>query len=281
LFDVAGYTSGVQAFIPYVTFLGNQHLGLTLPSAAPGLLPPIGAGRANLSDKDGFGQPNFSAFFYPINDPVSGTYAVISPWISPPLSNFNKNDSLNAAQNVWTYEMETGFRTTLLGTPTTQNVSLEVWGEGYLYGHNTSSADVIPEVTADNLPPIYAFAHQFINPEIPGANPISPKTVLPATFREQPTAELRVYLPIQVFPPTRATITPGFYQSFGGKQTYKLDANGEVLDTGNRTNETQFRIYASTFLSKSIQVLAAGYIDVAAHGQPLNRTFVVRLGVFF
>ena len=54
-----------------------------------------------------------------------------------------------------------------------------------------------------------------------------------------------------------------------------------MVDSGSRTNETQVRLIASTFLSHSLAVMLAGYFDVAAHGGPLNRTVLLRLGVFF
>ncbi len=279
-FSLGGYSSGVQVFVPRVWFLGQQRVGTSLPSAAPGLLPPIGRGRADLSAQNGFGQPNFGAFIFPINDKVTGTYLLFGPWIDPPVSSFNKNDSVNPGENVWTYEAESAFHTTLLGTPKTPNLQLEIWGEGYLYGQNSSSAVVSPQVTADDLPPIYAFAHAHINPAIPGGNPISPKSATPATFREQPTAEMRVYLPYQFYPRTAAFVAPGFFQSFGGKQTYKVNGLG-VIDSGNRTNETQLRLVAGTFLTPTVQVLAAGYYDLAARGGALNRTVVVRLGLLF
>jgi hypothetical protein len=281
LFSLDGYTAGVQAYIPYIAFLGQQQVGVNLPSAAPGLLPPIGAGKANFSRNSGFGQPNLSAFIYPINNPETGTYAVISPWISPPVSSFSKNYALNPGQNAWNYELELGYRMQLIGKPTEPNLAVEFWGEGYLFGQNSSSSDVSPTVTANNLPPEYAFAHQYINAAIPGANPIQTQTVIPATFREQPSEEFRVYLPYEFAPAMRAFVAPGFFQSFGGKQTYKIHANGEVVDSGNRTNETQLRLVAGTFISPSAQIMVAGYYDLAARGAPVNRTILVRLGIFF
>ncbi len=278
-FDIDGYLSGVQLFVPRVWFLGQQHVGVNLPSAAPGLLPPIGRGRADLSAQNGFSQPNFGAFIFPINNKATGTYLVVGPWIAPPVSSFNKQAGLNPAENVWTYEAELGYHTTLLGTPKTQNLQLEAWGEGYLYGQNGGSASVSSEVTANDLPASYALAHAFINPAIPGGNPIVRQTFTSARFREQPTAEMRLYLPFQFYPKTAAFVAPGFFQSFGGKQTYKV--SGGVIDSGSRTNETQLRLVAGSFVTPNIQLMAAGYYDINAHGGPLNRTVVVRLGLLF
>ncbi len=280
-FSFAGFTGGVQVYAPYVAFLGSQTVGTYLPSAAPGLLPPIGQSTAHLSDQGGFAQPNFSAYFYPINNPLTGTYAVIAPWISPPISSFNKNAGLNPAQNAWTYELETGFRTRLLGTPSGRNLSMELWGEVYLRGQNGNSAYVSPAVTADDLPPIYSYAHDYINPAIPGGNPIMGQTATAATFREQPTEEVRMYLPYEFAPAALAFVAPGFYQSFGGKQTYQLHSNGAVVDSGNRTNETQLRLILAGFINRHTQLMLGGYYDIAAHGQPETRTVLFRAAFIF
>jgi hypothetical protein len=281
-FEINGVEAGVQAYEPYVAFLGQQTLGVSnIPSAAPGLLPAYGAGRANLSASSGFGQPNLGAFFFPINDPATGTYLVIAPWISPPISSYNKNSNLNAGSNQFVYEMEVGFRKILFGTPTTRNLTISMWGEIYGFGNNNHAGDVSPSVSANNIPAIYTFAHNFINPAIPDANPLRTASTAGATLREQSSEEFRVYLPYQFFPATAAFIAPGFYQSFGGKQTYKLHGSGAVIDSGNRTNESQLRLVAGTFVSTSMQVLLVGGYDIANHGGPLNRSFEIRIAKFF
>jgi hypothetical protein len=279
-FYAGGFVSGVQVYIPYVNFLGGQEAGVAnIPSAAPGLLPAYGAGRASLSHENGFDQPNFGAFTFLINRPVTGTYFVVGPWIAPPVSSFNKNASLNPAQNVWIYEAEAALRTVLLGTPATQNLAIEVWGEAYVFGGNNNSAFTTPEISANNIPPIYSFAHA-LDPLIPATNPLQTAAATPASFHEQPSEEFRVYLPYEFLPHMHAFIAPGLFQSFGGKQTYTL-RNGETVDSGNRTNETQLRLVASTFLSPTFQVMAVGDYDVAARGGPLNRTVELRLLKFF
>ncbi len=278
-FNVDGFLSGVQVYEPYVTFLGKQEAGIGNIPGVGGGLPAYGAGRADLSRQNGFGQPNFSVFSYLVNDPQSGTYFVVSPWIAPPISSFNKNVSLNPGQNSWTYEIELGFRAVLIGTPTTPNLSVELWSESYMYGDNHNSAYVSPAVSANNIPGAYAGAH-FFNPLIPDANPLQRSSATPATFHEQPSQEFRVYLPYEFAPATRAFIAPGLYQSLGGKQTYTL-RNGQKVDSGNRTEETQLRLVAATFVSPTIQVMAVGEYDLIAHGQPLNRNFEIRILKFF
>lgn len=272
-FDVGGFVSGVQVYVPYVNFLGSQAAGVA------NIPPSYGPGHASLSNKSGFGQPYFGAFSFLINKPETGTYFVVGPWIAPPVSSFNKNADLNPAQNVWIYEAEVALRTVLLGTPTTKNLSIEIWGEAYLFGDNNNSAYAIPEVSANNIPPIYSYAHA-LNPLIPDTNPLQTAASLPASFHEQPSEEFRVYLPYEFIPHMHAFIAPGLYQSFGGKQTYTL-RDGETVDSDNRTNETQLRLVASTFLSPTFQFMAVGDYDVAAHGGPLNRTVELRFLKFF
>ena len=154
-FSVGGFTAGVQGYASYVTFAGNQRLGIPgIPAPASGL-PGFGAGREQLTSEDGFGQPNLGAFIYPVQLPASGTYAVISPWISPPIGNFDSGDSLRASKHAWTYELEGGVRTTLLGAPAGRNLSIEVWDTVYFFGHNDSDQVVSPEVDADAIPALY------------------------------------------------------------------------------------------------------------------------------
>ncbi len=284
-FDVAGFLSGVQVYEPYVGFIGGQQVGVRniagpdVP-ALGGQLPAYGAGRANLSHSSGFGQPNLGVFSYLIDNPATGTYGVVAPWISLPVSGFNKNASLNAGQNVFTYELELGFRTILFGTPTTQNLAVELWSETYGFGSNNSSALVEPEVTANNIPAIYGLYHALSGGAIPDSNPLQAASVTGARFHEQPSQEIRVYLPYEFLPATQGFVAPGFYQSFGGKQTYTLQ-NGAKVDSGNRTNETQIRLLAASFVSPTIQVMLIGEYDVQAHGQPLNRNVEFRIAKFF
>ncbi len=271
-FNVDGVLFGAQGYLPYVTFLGSQEAGIrNIPTPVAGL-PNFGPGHASLSHESGFAQPSLGMFAFPINNPATGTYAVIAPWIDPPISSFNKNDYLNPSPNVWTYELELGFRKILFGTPSTKNLTIEVWGEGYIFGENSNSAYVSPTVYANNIPAIYTLFGVH--------NPIQTSSSVPATFHEQPSEEFRIYLPYEIYPATGAFITPGFYQSFGGKQTYTL-RNGTSVDSGNRTNETQLRLLLQTFITPTLAVTLAGDYDIAAHGEPLNRTFEVRFAKFF
>jgi hypothetical protein len=284
-FDVGSTEAGLQVYEPYVAFLGPQEAGVqNIPGpnvpALGGQLPSYGAGRANLSHSSGWGQPNFGAFLFPVNHPKTGTYLVIAPWISPPISGYNKNSNLNPGNNVWTYEMEAGFRTTLFGTPTTKNLSVSVWGEAYWFGDNTNSAYVSPSVSAVGIPPIYSVYNALSGGLIPDQNPLAASSVTPATFHEQSSEEFRIYFPYEFAPAMGAYIAPGFYQSFGGKQTYTL-RNGAKVDSGNRTDESQLRLIAASFVSPTLQVMLVGEYDVANHGGPLYRTVELRLAKFF
>ncbi|MDE8346600.1 MAG: hypothetical protein POH28_10580, partial [Acidocella sp.] len=137
-----------------------------------------------------------------------------------------------------------GFHQILAGTPTGKNVALEAWGEGYFYSNNRSFGP-----------------HE--------------------TYREQPGGEIRIYLPITIDPAIGGTIAPGFFQSFGGKQTVAVQGTPIVVDTGNRTNESQLRLTGSMFVNPTTQVMVVGEYDVGVHGGFLNRSIELRLAKFF
>lgn len=267
-FSLAGHNAGIQFYLPYVTYLGGQRLGINdLGSAAPGL-PSLGPGHVDLSRTNGFAQPNFGAFFFPVANRQTGTYFLIGPWIAPPISSFNKNNDLNASQNLWTFESELSFRTILFGTPKTRNLALVLWEENYFYLSNPNSAEAGEIISADTIPPVYR--------ALGASNPVRILPAENATLREQPTTELRVYLPYEIVPATHFYIAPGLYQSFGGKQTYKINGVG-VVDTGNRTEETQLRLVASSYVSPTLQILLAADYDIAAHGAPYQRSLELRI----
>lgn len=243
-FSVDGMTAGVQAVQPYAIFLGDQVRGL--PQA-----PPDGApGRIPLSHSNGFLQPSFGAFLFPVARPETGTYLVGGFWFSPPIGQYNTTANLTITQNLWSGELEIGARTLLLGTPQTQSLGVEFWAEGYVYGSND-------DATLAGI-------------GLPG----------PARLSQQPTGEIRVYFPYQFYPATRAAFIPGLYQSFGGKQYYTL-ADGSRIDAGIRTQQTQLRFMVSSFLSEHWQILLNGQWDVVAHGGPLNRQLELRVGAAF
>jgi hypothetical protein len=243
-FNVDGMTAGVQAVQPYAIFMGNQVRGLAVA-------PPDGApGRISLTHSDGFLQPSFGAFIFPVARPATGTYVVGGFWFSPPIGQYNTAANLTITQNLWYGELEVGGRTLLLGTPETQSLAVELWGEGYIYGSNNDAT-------------------------LAGIGGTGP-----ARLSQQPTAELRVYFPYQFYPATRAAFIPGLYQSFGGKQYYTLP-NGSRLDAGVRTQQTQLRFMLSSFLSPHWQVLLNGQWDVAAQGGPLSRELELRVAAAF
>jgi hypothetical protein len=243
-FTVAGMLCGVQVVQPYAIFLGDQNRGLASapPSGAPGRIP--------LSHSNGFLQPSFGAFIFPVARPATGTYLVTGFWFSPPIGQYNRNANLTITENLWNGELEAGARTLLFGTPDSRYLGVELWGEGYIYGSNDDAT----------LAGIGATG--------------------PARLSQQPTAEIRLYLPYQFYPPTRAEFIPGLYQSFGGKQYYTLP-NGSRIDAGTRTQETQLRFMLSSFLSPHWQILLNGQFDVVAHGGPLQRELELRVAAAF
>jgi hypothetical protein len=282
-FNTGGLLTGVQMVVPYVSFIGGQETGISdipAPAGVPSSVPSYGPGRANLSHNSGFGEPMLGAFVFPYNNPATGTYLVVGPWIDIPIGSYEKTEDLNATSNLWTYEIEAGFRTVLLGTPEKRNLAVEAWGEGYLYGSNGDSALTSPEVYADNIPSAYQTLNAMTHGAVPDANPLSQGSSTPARLSEQPSAELRVYLPYQFYPRTLAMVAPGIFQSFGGKQYYTLE-NGTKEDAGTRTQETQLRLIVSSFVSPHWQLMLTGNYDLIAHGAPLNREVELRLSTFF
>jgi hypothetical protein len=282
-FSLYGHSAGVQAFLPYVNFVGAQEGGVSnIPTPIPGF-PAFGPGRANLSSNGGFGQINLSVYDFVVDQPDTGTYLVVSPWISPPVGSYNKSKYLNAAQDAWAYELELGFHKILFGTPSTKNLAVELWSETYGFGDNSNSAYVNQTVSADNIPSIYT--------NFGITNPLQTSSSTPAKFHEQPEQDIHIYLSYEIDPAIGAFIVPGFYQTFGGKQTYTLKntlnaSSGTILkgtkvDSGNRTNETQLRLALQTFVNPTTQVTLLGEYDVAAHGGPLDRTFLFRIAHFF
>jgi hypothetical protein len=243
-FTIDGMVAGVQAMQPYVIFNGDQVLGEPH-------LPPDGApGRVELSHSGGFAQPSFGAFIYPVSRPASGTYVAAGFWIAPPIGNYDKYANLNFTENLWSGEIEFGGRTVLLGNDSAQSLAVELWGEGYFYGSNDNTTLAGIGGTA------------------------------PASLSEQPSGEIRAYLPYQFYARSRATFTPGLYQSFGGKQVYTL-ADGSKIDAGTRTQETQLRFVLSSYLSPNWQILVNTEYDLVAHGAPLNRNIELRIATIF
>ncbi|MDE1897076.1 MAG: hypothetical protein KGH91_08380 [Rhodospirillales bacterium] len=281
-FNVENVLSGVQVYVPYASFIGSQQVGqpgIPAPAGLPAGTPAYGPGHAALSATSGFGQPSFGAFVFPYWAARSATGLVLAAWLSPPISSYNRSTSLNYAQNLWTGELEAGFRTTLFGQPDGRNLAISAWGEAYFYGRNGNAGFVHPAVYANAIPPVYQVYHE-LDPAVPAANPLVPQSVTPASFSMQPTEELRVYFPYQLFPATHGTIAPGFYQSFGGKGVYTL-SNGAEIDSGIRTNASQLRLILSTYLTPHWQVAVNGEYDVMANGGPLYRTVELRVGTTF
>lgn len=243
-FNVNGMLAGVQAVQPFVSFIGKQVEGVAQ------LPPSYTPGRVTLTTSGGFMQPSFGAFIFPVARPATGTYFVTGFWFYPPIGQYNKYAGLSLTQNLWIGELELGGHVTLFGDPAGRNLSFEYWGEGYFYGSNGNATLAGIGGTA------------------------------PASLSQQPTGEIRAYLPYVFYPRTRATFIPGIFQSFGGKQVYTL-ANGSTLDADTRTQETQLRFMVSTYLSPHWQVLLNAQYDVVAHGGPLNRALELRVGAIF
>ncbi len=209
-----------------------------------------GVGRYPLSHSDGFTQPSLGAFIFPICNPATAANLVAGFWFAPPTGRYDQYDNISLTQNLWIGELETGGHVTLLGDAAGRNVALEVWGEGYFFASNGNATLAGLGGTA------------------------------PARLSEQPSGEIRLYLPVQLYGPSRALVVPGFFQSFGGKQVYTL-GSGAKLDAGTRTQESQLRFVLSSYLSPHWQILLDSQYDLAAHGAALNRQLELRVAAIF
>jgi hypothetical protein len=201
-------------------------------------------GGEHLPTNSGFTQPLLGVFAFPINDDADGRSVATGAWIFPAVSSFNKNYTVNPSENLTTYELEAGFHQILVGDPKGSNLALEGWDEAYFYSDN------------NNFGPY-------------------------ETYREQPTDEVRIYLPYVVDPKIGLFVSPGYFQSFGGKQTVAIQDTPIIVDTGSRTNISELRFAAGMFLSPTLQVMGIGEYDVAGHGGFLGRSLQIRFAKFF
>jgi hypothetical protein len=200
---------------------------------------------APLTKNSGFAQPLLGVFTFPINNDAAGESLAIGGWIIPPVSSYNASKEVTPSPNVTTWEADIGFHQILLGDPKGQNLSLEGWDNFYSYGINKNAAG--------------------------GA----------ATYHEEPTDEVRAYASYVINPAVGGYVAAGLFQSFGGKQTLDLHAAPVVIDTGNRTNETQLRFFYGQFVTPTLQLMGIGEYDVEAHGGFLNRSLQIRIAKFF
>jgi len=236
--------------------LGGLTAGAQVVVPYEAFLSPAKVGGASLSTQSGFTQPLLGVFLFPVNDDADGRSVATGAWIFPPVSSFNKNYVVNPSNDTTTYELEAGFHQILFGDPKGSNLALEGWDEVYFFSNNKK----------DLYGPV------------------------PATYREQPSDEVRIYLPYVVNPAVGLFVAPGYFQSFGGKQTEALHAPAAALapfglttveDTGNRTQISELRFAAGMFLSPTLQVMGVGEYDVAGHGGFLTRSLQLRLAKFF
>ncbi|MFV5661908.1 transporter [Acinetobacter pittii] len=123
---------GVFRFIHFLKF-GN----ITLD---PQFLLPFGriydskVADNSLNDASGVGDPLIGATFWLINQPnkgVSGRYLGITPLITLPWGDYNKNDILNIGENRFKYNLQLGWV-----EPLYKNLSFELMQDIVWYGDN-------------------------------------------------------------------------------------------------------------------------------------------------
>jgi hypothetical protein len=230
---IDGITNGIQVIAPYVSFLGNQHIG-------PG----------SLSTNNGFAEPDFSFFLFPINDPAHDQYLNFTYFLSPPVGAFNSNANLNASTKNWVNDLEVGYSHILAGKAKGKRLDLMLWSDTYFYTNNNS----------------------FGNAPLVGKE----------TEHTQPAEQIIAYLPYYFAPATAGYVGLGFEQTFGGKQTVSFQNVPSLsVDTGGRNDVTSISINAGTFVAPTVFVNAQLATDVRVRGGTKSTTLVFNIGKIF
>ncbi len=230
---IHGIISGIQLIQPYVAFLGNQHIG-------PG----------PLSTNDGFAEPQFSFFLFPVNDPAHDQYLNFTYFLSPPVGTFNSNRNLNASTKDWVNNIEMGYSHILAGQAKGKRLDFMLWGDAYFYSNNNSF----------------------------GSAPLVGKE----TEHTQTAEQVIAYLPYYFSPATAGYVGLGFEQTFGGKQTVSFqNVPSLVVDTGGRNDVTSLSINAGTFVAPTVFVNAQLATDVRVRGGAKSTTLVFNVGKIF
>ena len=230
---IDGIISGIQLIQPYVAFLGNQHIG-------PG----------SLSTNNGFAEPDFSFFLFPVNDPAHDQYLNFTYFLSPPVGGFNSNRNLNASTKDWVNNLEFGYSHILAGKAKGKRLDFMLWSDTYFYTNNNSFGNA------------------------PGVGK--------ETEHTQPAEQIIAYLPYYFAPATAGYVGLGFEQTFGGKQTVTFQNVPNLLvDTGGRNDVTSISINAGTFLAPTVFVNAQLARDVRVRGGTKSTTLVFNIGKIF
>lgn len=123
---------GILRLIHYISISGV--------TVAPQILLPFGrlkAGRdiAALGKTDGVGDVILAAPVWVINEPSSGTYLGLTPYLFLPTGNYNSNRALNLGENRTKLNLQAGFVKRL-----SDKIHLDLTGDVMFYGKNDNNA---------------------------------------------------------------------------------------------------------------------------------------------
>ncbi len=227
---------GVQVIAPYVAFLGTQEEG----------------GRM-LTHSSGFAEPQLSAYAKFFNDPSEDQTLTLTYFVSPPSGSYNPAYTLNGSTNNWVNNFEVGFVHRIAGATNKRRLDLQIWGDVYFYGNNTSAK--------------IATRHGAVS----------------AATHTEPVEQIIAYLPYYFHPQTAGYVGLSFEQTFGGKQYLTSPALGTLrYDTGTRNNFTRIGLIAGSFIAPTMFMQGEISTDVRVRGGAKNDVFAeVQIGRIF
>ncbi|MHB1303352.1 MAG: transporter [Acidiphilium sp.] len=229
---VGGLSWGVEVIAAETNFLGQAKLG-----------------GNDLTSQNGFGEPRFAPFVWPIDNPAKDEYLVLAYFVSPPLGAYDAGINLNPGTNNWVNNPEAGYGHILAGRPKGRRLDFEIWLDGYFYGTN------------DRGPAVGLFRSR---------------------LHTEPAGQVIVYLPYYFYPKTDAYVGLSFEQTFGGKQYLTVSGPfGLTADTGNRNDVSSIGVNAGSFLAPTVFAEASLTTDVRVRGGPKSTTFIVQVGKVF
>ena len=116
-------------------------------------------GDVSLNEPEGFGDPIFSFFFWPINQPEKGRWLGIGNFLTIPMGEYNKGQALNIGENRWKHDLQIGLVQSLPG-----NFTLDLTVDWINYGSNKSAGTGSQKLTQKHTFEGYAWLSYNISP---------------------------------------------------------------------------------------------------------------------
>jgi hypothetical protein len=193
-------------------------------------------GGGGLTHQGGVGDTILSAFTWLISKPLEVQYLNFTYFLTVPTGSYNHNYALNAGNNRFENDLQVDYTQALFGNAKTVHMNIELTGDAYIYGNNNDMLVATP------------FGAQ------------------KATLKTNNTYQIQAWLPYVFSPATAGYVAIGVSKTFGGKGTVYIPAFGASADTGGRTDETQLRIAAGSFVSPTLFLSAELARDVEVKG---------------